>query len=253
MLHPLPITNVRLLTCHENWQQMTPTAHGRHCAACNREVIDFRQASAPELHWARLSAADGRVCGQFRAGQLAPGSRPGASLRPRLRLFLAAVVLVLLQGLTAQQAWAQVQQPARRAAVPPPPPPPGGIQPPPPRAARHAAFEGRPLYQFADQMPVYRHGGIEGLQRDLAAQVHWPAGRACATGQVFVRFVVDRTGRIRTPRVVKGIEPAYDAEALRAVSRLSGFEPGRQRGQAVDVEYTVPVAFTQAETRRSAR
>ncbi|RTQ47153.1 energy transducer TonB [Hymenobacter gummosus] len=240
MLHALPIRNVGLDACPENWAQMTPVAGGRHCASCQRVVIDFRQATEPELAWARLAAPDGRVCGQFRSSQLAPESRP---LRPRLRWFLLAAVLVLVQGLSAQQAWAQVQRPA--AGPPPPPPPPGGLRPPatPPRAARYARFEGRPLYQFVDQMPVYKHGGVDGLQRDLAAQLHWPPGRACAEGSVFVRFVVDRAGRIRTPRVVKGIAPGYDAQALQAVSGLRGFAPGRQQGQAVDVEYTVPVKF----------
>ena len=41
----LPILNVRLRACPEDWQQMTPTPQGRHCSSCNRTVVDFTAAT----------------------------------------------------------------------------------------------------------------------------------------------------------------------------------------------------------------
>lgn len=111
MLHALPITNVRLSACHAGPEHFKPAAEGFFCGACRQVVYDFTQASRADLERVR-QATGGRFCGLFRGGQLAPPPR----LRRRLRLFLVAAALVLLQGLSARQAWAQVQQ------APPPAP-----------------------------------------------------------------------------------------------------------------------------------
>lgn len=55
--------------CHESWATMTPTAQGRHCAACNKVVVDFTRMSDAELV-AHLGKAAGTTCGRFRAQQL---------------------------------------------------------------------------------------------------------------------------------------------------------------------------------------
>ena len=79
----LPILHVRLQACPENWQQMTPTAAGRHCAHCDREVVDFTRATATDLAAARAAAPDGRLCGRFRQSQLAAPTAPRLPPRPR--------------------------------------------------------------------------------------------------------------------------------------------------------------------------
>ncbi|RSK50821.1 hypothetical protein [Hymenobacter rigui] len=108
---PLPILNVRLSACPEDWQQMTPTAQGRHCAQCQRTVLDFTQATQPKLEAAFRTSPDGRVCGRFQAEQLAP-EQPAplprrVALRPRLRKFLVALLLVCGLGLSAREAVGQ--------------------------------------------------------------------------------------------------------------------------------------------------
>jgi hypothetical protein len=44
--------------------------------------------------------------------------------------------------------------------------------------------------------------------------------------------------------VLKGVHQLLDEEAVRVVSMLKGFIPGKQGGQAVDVYYMVPVNFS---------
>lgn len=83
-------------------------------------------------------------------------------------------------------------------------------------------------------------GGLEGLQ----AGIKYPqiARRAGIEGRVIVQFIVNEDGTIENPRVIRGIGGGCDEEALKAVSQAR-FNPGRQRGEPVRVQYSLPVIF----------
>ncbi|WP_249067047.1 energy transducer TonB [Halalkalibaculum roseum] len=68
------------------------------------------------------------------------------------------------------------------------------------------------------------------------------ARKAGIEGQVYVQFVVNKEGNVEDPRVTRGIGGGADDEALRCVKQ-SKFKPGRQRGQPVRVQYSLPVIF----------
>jgi TonB family protein len=65
-----------------------------------------------------------------------------------------------------------------------------------------------------------------------------------AQGKVFVNFVVNSNGKVDRAKVVRSIDPDLDAEAIRVVNSLPDWTPGRQRGEAVDVSYTIPISFS---------
>ncbi|MBI5380938.1 MAG: energy transducer TonB [Opitutae bacterium] len=62
------------------------------------------------------------------------------------------------------------------------------------------------------------------------------------TGSVEVEFVVDETGVVQMPRVVRASHPAFAEPTLRAVEKWR-FEPGRRDGQVVRFRMKVPVMF----------
>lgn len=62
-------------------------------------------------------------------------------------------------------------------------------------------------------------------------------------GTVFVYFVVDKKGNVKDAKVLRPVDPRLDKEALRVVESLPEFEPGKQRGKSVNVQYTIPVKF----------
>jgi protein TonB len=62
-------------------------------------------------------------------------------------------------------------------------------------------------------------------------------------GRVLVTFIVEKDGSITKPVVVKSVNHLLDAEALRLVSAMPKWKPGRQNGQAQRVKFTIPINF----------
>jgi len=63
------------------------------------------------------------------------------------------------------------------------------------------------------------------------------------TGRVYVEFTIERDGSVADVRVVRGVDPLLDAEALRVIKMSPKWTPGMQRGKAVKVKYTFPFFF----------
>ncbi|MEX1212447.1 MAG: M56 family metallopeptidase [Balneolaceae bacterium] len=100
-------------------------------------------------------------------------------------------------------------------------------------------FEQSDVFTVVESMPEL----IGGLG-DLQAKVVYPeqAREAGVEGRVYVQFVVNETGDVESPRVIRGIGSGADEEALRVV-REAKFEPGKQRGEPVNVQYSLPIVF----------
>ncbi|WP_350356617.1 energy transducer TonB [Hymenobacter canadensis] len=64
------------------------------------------------------------------------------------------------------------------------------------------------------------------------------------TGIVFVGFIIDTTGLVRDARILRGLHPALNTEALRLANLLNGrFMPARNNNRPVAVSFTLPVHF----------
>ena len=81
--------------CHQSWAAMTPVNAGRHCAACEKTVVDFTLKTDAEILAFLAGATSGRTCGRFAAGQLKrPLQRVVLAAPTRWRAWLAAAVAV---------------------------------------------------------------------------------------------------------------------------------------------------------------
>ncbi|NGP77317.1 energy transducer TonB [Balneolaceae bacterium YR4-1] len=107
--------------------------------------------------------------------------------------------------------------------------------PPPPEEEE----EEEDFFVVVENMPE-----LIGGMRELQGCVNYPemARKAGIEGRVIVQFVVNTEGNVEDPRVIRGIGGGADDEALRCV-RQAKFKPGRQRGQPVRVQYSLPVIF----------
>lgn len=95
-----------------------------------------------------------------------------------------------------------------------------------------------------DVMPQYP-GGDRELLKFIAQSIKYPtdAQEAGVQGRVICSFVVDKKGNIVEPKIIRGIDPSLDAEALRVIGMMPRWTPGRQDGKAGRVLYTVPITF----------
>lgn len=100
------------------------------------------------------------------------------------------------------------------------------------------------IFTAVERMPEYK-GGIRALGEYLNKNLKFPsqAQRAGVGGKVFVSFVVTGDGSISQLSVAKGIGFGCDEEALRVVSKMPNWIPGKQSGRAVSVRFTLPITF----------
>ena len=94
-------------------------------------------------------------------------------------------------------------------------------------------------------MPEFPGGQAE-LMKYLASNVKYPviAQENGIQGRVICQFVVNKDGSIVDVEVVRsGGDPSLDKEAVRVIKSMPKWKPGKQRGKAVRVKYTVPVLF----------
>jgi len=98
--------------------------------------------------------------------------------------------------------------------------------------------------QSLDVEPEYP-GGVNGLMSFISQNLVYPesAVERSIQGRVVIKFVVTKDGNVANAEVVKSVDPALDAEALRVVSLIKGFTPGVFDGKKVDVWYTLPLNF----------
>ncbi|OON67209.1 energy transducer TonB [Hymenobacter sp. CRA2] len=104
------------------------------------------------------------------------------------------------------------------------------------------------LYYAADVMPSFP-GGAPAQLAFLREKLHFPdeALRRGLSGKVLVQFIVDERGHLLDPKVVRGLGPDLDAEALRLVRIMPWWTPGLVGGQPVKVQMTLPIVFRALE------
>ena len=101
-----------------------------------------------------------------------------------------------------------------------------------------------PIFQVVEEMPEFP-GGLAEAMKFLAKNINYPvaAQQAKIEGRVIVQFVVEKDGSVSDVKVMRGVNSELDAEAIRVVSMMPKWIPGKQRGKAVAVKYTMPIMF----------
>ena len=106
------------------------------------------------------------------------------------------------------------------------------------------AQKNQKVFDVVEQMPEYP-GGIQALFEYLSQNVKYPsdAENQKVEGRVIATFIVETDGTINNVEVVKPVFPSLDAEAIRVLSGMPKWTPGKQSGKEVRVKYTVPINF----------
>ncbi|MCR5454538.1 MAG: energy transducer TonB [Bacteroidales bacterium] len=122
------------------------------------------------------------------------------------------------------------------------------------KKAEAAAMAEETFYEVVEDIPEFPGGDLE-LRKFIAENVRYPeeAKQANEQGVAYVKFIVDKTGKVTEPTIVRGTGcESLDEEAIRVVNTIPDFTPGRQRGQNVAVSLVMPIKFALSSTETPA-
>ncbi|WP_294081128.1 energy transducer TonB [Proteiniphilum sp. UBA5384] len=116
------------------------------------------------------------------------------------------------------------------------------IPPPPPKPKQEEVTE--EIFVVVEEQPEFP-GGNAAMMKFLSDNIRYPviAQENGIQGRVICNFVVERDGSITDVQVVRGQDPSLDKEAVRVIQQMPKWKPGKQRGSAVRVRFTLPVVF----------
>lgn len=88
-------------------------------------------------------------------------------------------------------------------------------------------------------------GGTEAIYKTIEDSIQYPisAKKNRIGGKVIVSFTVDTLGMATQPKILQGINPEIDSEALRVVGLLNGWTPGLYKGEKRNFLFTLPILF----------
>ena len=117
----------------------------------------------------------------------------------------------------------------------------------PPMAAPGPAVEDgdeNDIFEVVEQNPSFPGGEAE-LMKWLHKNLKYPpvAQENGIQGKVYIQFVVNKDGSIVDPKIIRSADASLDKEAMRVVQAMPKWTPGKQRGKAVRVRFTLPVTF----------
>lgn len=100
------------------------------------------------------------------------------------------------------------------------------------------------IFTVVEQQPEFQ-GGYEAMMNFLKKNIRYPASarRMGVDGTVYVSFVVSKDGSISEVKVIRGLSADLDKEAVRVVSMMPPWRPGKQNGKPVFVRFVLPIKF----------
>ena len=100
------------------------------------------------------------------------------------------------------------------------------------------------VYEVVEEQPLYP-GGTAAMIKFLSDNINYPAEaqEKGIQGRIITNFVVEKDGSLNEVKVVRGVDPLLDTEAVRVIQSMPNWKPGTQKGQTVRVRFTLPVVF----------
>ena len=116
-------------------------------------------------------------------------------------------------------------------------------------AAAPTVSKSSKVYEVVEEMPSFP-GGKPAIAAYIAKTVKYPG--PCLDnkiqGRVVCRFTVTKEGTVKDIVVTKSVDPLLDKEAIRVISLMPRWIPGKHNGARVDAKYTLPVTFRLTQT-----
>ena len=119
------------------------------------------------------------------------------------------------------------------------------ISPPVPMEPEEEETPENYVFTFVDERPEFPGGGYAALYKWLHEHLEYPeiARENNIQGRVYCQFTVNRDGSISDIKVIKGVTPILDREAVRTLQKMPKWKPGKRNGKTVRTQFQVSVAF----------
>ena len=100
-------------------------------------------------------------------------------------------------------------------------------------------------FALVEEKPSFQGGDANQFSKWVNQRLVYPeiAKENGVQGRVTLQFTVEKDGTVTKVKVLRGVDPSLDKEAVRVVSMSPKWKPGKQRDRAVPVTYTFPVIF----------
>ena len=100
-------------------------------------------------------------------------------------------------------------------------------------------------FQLVEEKPKFQGGDANEFSKWVNQRLNYPdvAKENGVQGRVMLQFTVGTDGSVSGVKVLRGVDPSLDKEAVRVVSMSPKWTPGKQRDRKVKVTYTFPVIF----------
>lgn len=130
----------------------------------------------------------------------------------------------------------------------PPPPPKSVDKADKPIKVESADYQEEQVFTVVEVMPEFP-GGKNAMYAYLGKSIKYPeaARKNNTQGVVYVTFVVKKDGSVSSVKTIRGIGDGCDKEAVRVIKEMPKWEPGKQSGKAVNVQFNLPIKFNLAE------
>ncbi len=113
--------------------------------------------------------------------------------------------------------------------------------------SRPISYMGEKVYFNVDEFPTFQSKAYGTFREYIKENLRYPeqAKENNITGKVYVQFIVDYNGEVSHARVIRGVDPVLNKEAIRVTKSSPTWEPGKHEGENVNIQFTFPINFVQ--------
>jgi TonB family protein len=109
--------------------------------------------------------------------------------------------------------------------------------------------QGEPSFVYVEQQASFKGGDLENFREWVQKNLIYPevAKENGIFGRITLQFAVNSQGKVVDVKVLRGVDPSLDNEAIRVVTSSPDWVPAKQSGKNVKQQFVMPVVFPQGE------
>jgi TonB family protein len=106
--------------------------------------------------------------------------------------------------------------------------------------------EDEPAFVIVEENATFQGGDVNTFRIWVQKNMVYPtaAAEAGIKGKVIVQFAVNSRGRVCDAKVLRGVQPILDKEAIRAIMSSPPWTPGKQGGKSIKQQFVIPIIFS---------